>query len=343
MRKMRFLTLIFFIFLIVPITVFGQSYDRLLIEGGGSSQDSSTKLSEDAESSRKNSTKNILERVYDLFSNAIGNRRIISVTPTPPQPQEQPSTPNEGNPNNLLPTGVYTSITYFPQVDPNNILNNTGLNYSDITASLQTCLQNRKVYETAAAITGVPWQVLAGIHFTEGSCRSNVSLRSGTPFGQVELDIGSNCSSQDQGVGEPKVLGYDKDGKTLCGFDNLLDTAVDTGNHLKGKNRIGQDDGVPRTHQELVYALSYYNGGGNQNCLRTRQTIAPYADIPGNCPPLFEGEDDSYVFNKTPDGKHDVMYIRFCDRGKACGEIGKTTPPHRQYGVITVAGALGSI
>ena len=311
-------------FFVLQSVYAAESFDRPLIEGGGSSQDTTTKLSEDAQSARETTTRNILEKIYDLFFNADDNRRIIPINPTQ-QPSQPTPTPDIDNNSNLLPTVAYPSITYFPQPDPNNILNNTGLNYpSAMIANVQKCLQNRGIYQAASAQTGVPWQVLAGIHYTEGSCDPNKSLVSGRQLGVDEPDLNGNCSSQYAGVGKPKALPGGG-----CGFDNLLDTAVYAGNHLKGK--ISK---VPETHEELVYSLAGYNGWGNTNCGRT-----PYQF----CPPLFKGEDHTYVFNKNPDGRHETMYIVYCADRKTCRELGREPPVHQQYGVLTVAGAVSSL
>ena len=312
-----------------PVSIYAQAYDRPVIDDGGNMSGGATKISKQAQESRESTTKKLLEKVYDLFFQADDDRRIIiPITPTHSPSQTTPPS-NSGN-DNLLPTGIYPSITYYPQPDPNNILNNTGLNYpSAMIANVQKCLQNRGVYQAASAQTGVPWQVLAGIHYTEGSCDPNKSLVSGRQLGVDEPDLNGNCSSQYTGVGKPKPIGYDASGKTLCAFDNLLDTAVYAGNHLKGK--ISK---VPETHEELVYSLAGYNGWGNTNCGRT-----PYQF----CPPLFKGEDHTYVFNKNPDGRHETMYIVYCADRKTCRELGREPPVHQQYGVLTVAGAVSSL
>lgn len=206
-------------------------------------------------------------------------------------------------------------------VDPTSLLQNEGLVYSNIlVAAMRPCLSNKSVYEQASSYTGIPWQVLAGIHSKEGSCRANGSLVSGRAIGTAEPDIGVNCSSFAGGLGKPKVV------PGGCGFNNLLDSAIYAGNHLKGK--ISK---VPETHQELAKALSRYNGGGNSNCRGgTNYNF---------CPPAFEGQDDTYVFNKNPDGMHETMYLRYCFDGVLCN-------PPRVYepaGVMTAAGIIDQL
>jgi hypothetical protein len=175
--------------------------------------------------------------------------------------------------------------------------NNT--NYSaDLQNQLRPCLAHKQVYEEAAKYTGVPWQVLAGIHYREGSCGSNQSLVSGRTIGTNEPDLHGNCTSLRAGVGIPKPLVGGG-----CGFDNLLSTAIYAGNHLKGK--IGKN---PETFAELTNALSWYNGGGNANCGKT-----PYS----SCPRSHIGEDDTYVMNLF-DSRHTPMYIVYCADYTVC-------------------------
>jgi len=82
------------------------------------------------------------------------------------------------------------------------------------------------VYKEAEKQTGVPCEVLAGIHFIEGSNNPNASLQNGGP---------------------------------LTG--TLLESAVQAGNELKAK--VG---GSLDSWDSVITALSRYNGGGNSNC-----------------------------------------------------------------------------
>jgi hypothetical protein len=93
-----------------------------------------------------------------------------------------------------------------------------------------------------------------------------------------------------------------------CGFASLLDTAIDTGNFLKGI--IGS--GSITDPAALIGALSSYNGGGNRNCGPGRDNV-PY----GGCPALYPGEDDPYVMNLY-DKRHGLMYIIYCRDGVKC-------------------------
>ncbi len=162
---------------------------------------------------------------------------------------------------------------------------------------------NVEVYQQASEATGVPWQVLAGLHYREGNMGPDKSLVSGRTIGQNEPDIviSGGCS---QGAGPGKPIPLPGGG---CGFRTLLDSAIYAGNHLKGKN--GGE--VPADFAALVKSFSYYNGGGNANCNPRYPT--PYA----YCPPEFTGEDDTYVMNLY-DRKHEQMFIIFCADFTAC-------------------------
>lgn len=175
------------------------------------------------------------------------------------------------------------------------------------------------VYKEASSKTGVPWQVLAGIHFREG-LSLNTSLVSGRTIGAIEPDVPTtSCpSSNPQGVADGKA----ELGSGGCKFSSLADTAIYAGNHLIGK--IGH---VPQSFQDLVTAVSRYNGGGNRNC--GRGSLAP--GYKGQCPPPFFGHDDDYAMNLF-DAAHDPMYIIYCADHTLCSS------PHldQRPGVVTV-------
>jgi hypothetical protein len=168
------------------------------------------------------------------------------------------------------------------------------------------CLLNKVTYEKASQITGVDWNVLAGIHYREGDCGINNSLVSGRKIGSVEPDIGANCSSQSKGAGAPIPLGGG------CGFTSLLDSAIYAGKHVISK--IGKQ---PSSFEDLAKALSRYNGGGNSNCNKT-----PFAF----CPSRFEGDDDTYVMNSF-DASHTPMYIVYCADYTKCNPPKKDDRP----------------
>lgn len=183
---------------------------------------------------------------------------------------------------------------------------------------LEAIRPNREVYEKSSAATGVPWQVFAGIHYREGGAATDTSLVSGRPIGGNEPDVvaGPGCSSDaprgvDDGIPEPMAGG--------CGFASMLDSGIYGGTLLKqkvGDNLNGFED--------LVKALSRYNGGGNSNCGKG----VPY----DGCPRLFEGEDDPYALNFFDD-KHELMYVIYC------ADYTKCNPPREdgRPGTATVA------
>ena len=161
-------------------------------------------------------------------------------------------------------------------------------------------------YKQASSETGVPWQVLAGLHFVEtGSGPGpDSSLVSGRKIGQVEPDVSPvKCTAGVSGPGKPIPLGGG------CGFANQLDSAIYAGHHLAEK--IGK---VPSTFPEAVEAMSKYNGGGNANC-------GEGLDY-GPCPPQFYGEDDPYAMADF-DEPHSSskMYIIFCADFTRCNPL----------------------
>lgn len=169
-------------------------------------------------------------------------------------------------------------------------------------------------YKQAETATEVTWQILAGLHFREGSLNPNTSLVSGRPIGENEPDIvrGGGCSST-YTPGEPVALPGGG-----CGFRTFTDSAIYAANHFKGKN----GGNTPGSFTELAKSLSYYNGGGNSNCNKT-----PYQ----NCPAQFIGDDDTYVMNYF-DAPHEEMYIVYCADFTLC------SPPVRDQrpGVASV-------
>lgn len=153
---------------------------------------------------------------------------------------------------------------------------------SSIKPNLTPELMN--TYAAAEKETGVPCEILAGIHFVEADLNPNGSLVSGRPLGTAEPDAGGAV------------------------FNTLLDSAIHAGEELKGK--VG---GTLGDAQTAITALSRYNGGGNSNC----QLGYPYPIPYGGCPRLFEGEDDIYPMSFL-DPKHDTMYLLYCADYTAC-------------------------
>jgi len=192
------------------------------------------------------------------------------------------------------------------------------------------------VYVEAEKQTGVPCEVLAGIHFREGGNNPNQSLVSGRPLGTPEPDAGGKV------------------------FTTLLETAIYAGNALKGKT----GGSIPNI-ETLAKALSRYNGGGNSNCnsqyscsyaktnndtcpfenccnLSCRETCAqnynktiydfvyPYT-VPSFCPTSFEGQDDPYSM-AWYDNSHLDMYLLYCLDRTMC-----TPQEYNSPGTLVVA------
>lgn len=206
-----------------------------------------------------------------------------------------------------LPTDQ-SSINLPPGNTPEEIKQN-------VVSLLRNNPTNVAVYKQAASTTKVPWTVLAGIHYIEGGLGSNQSLVSGRTIGTREPDIPS-CSSQYSGPGTPIPLSSGG-----CGFSTLLDSAIYAGRHIVGK--IGKN---PSTFEDLVTALSRYNGGGNGNCNDARRTS--YL----GCPRLFEGEDDPYTL-AFYDSRHNNMYLIFCSDLTPCS----SPLPFNRPGVMTIS------
>jgi lysozyme family protein len=209
--------------------------------------------------------------------------------------------------------------TPFPSIPIGELFNTKDLSsLADLKGIAESCLENKDVYEQASATTGVPWQVLAGIHSREGNCGKNKSLISGRTIGQNEPDLLGNCAASATGLGKPFPIAGG------CAFKTLLDTAIYSGNHLKGKIGI-----IPTTIPQLTLALTRYNGGGNANCGKT-----PYS----SCPKLYPGEDDTYVMNKFDD-RHNRMFIVYCADYTMCQPPKVDTRP----GTLTISSIMSSL
>ncbi len=220
-------------------------------------------------------------------------------------------TPNPEEQTTLYPNGGSTPI--------DDLLQGEEVIYSkDTVESVKTCMRNIHVYKAAEHKTGVPWKILAGIHYVEGGCASNLSCVSGRVIGINEPDLDGNCKGS-SGEGQPISLP-----KGGCGFRSLVDSCIYGANHLKGK--IG--GAVPTTIQQLAISLGRYNGLGNANCGRVYATM-PY------CPAPYENFDHIYPFSKF-DAIHQKMYLVYC------ADYTKCNPPKEftRIGVLTVAKIL---
>lgn len=140
------------------------------------------------------------------------------------------------------------------------------------------------VYALAEKATGVPCEVLAGVHFEEGDNNPNQSLQNGGPLNGT-----------------------------------LLASAIQAGDEIKAK--VG---GKISSWNQMITALSRYNGGGNSNC-----GVAP--GYTGPCPPP-EGIDDVYP-TAWIDPQHLVMFLIYCSDYTQCSPYPEVIRP----GVLPVA------
>ena len=137
------------------------------------------------------------------------------------------------------------------------------------------------VYAKASEETGIPCEIIMGIHYMEGGMGSESSLY---------------------------------DGGALRGGD-LLKDAIGAMEHLKGKMGMAgvSADSVQLTYDKLVVGLSNYNGPGNANCSTSPMTGAPrptrWRDS-GRCPVPY-GFDHIYPVNWISP-QHTNMDLIYC-------------------------------
>nr|MBP9691541.1 hypothetical protein [Candidatus Woesebacteria bacterium] len=251
------------------------------------------------------SYQNTLAQNQDMFQDILDHIANFSTTQAPSDPT---SVPNADTPTPT--TGAYEST----DLD----IPATEISYPISTVNtVKTCLSNLNIYRQAESKTGVPWKILAGIHYVEGGCSSNKSCVSGRTIGINEPDLYGNCSSSG-GEGQPVSIAGG------CGFRSLLDSCIYGANHLKGK--IGGL--VPTSIEDLAKSLGRYNGLGNANCGRVNASM-PY------CPAKYEGYDHIYPMSKY-DSIHQTMYLVYC------ADYTKCNPPKvwERIGVLAITQIL---
>ena len=186
----------------------------------------------------------------------------------------------------------------------------------------EKCAQNMPMYIQAARQGGLPENlaaVLAGIHYIEGSCNLNQSLRNGFQIGLPDAQGGLKCTSQDTGPGIPIPIG------SGCGFATVLDSAIWAARHFVGRNS------VPQSLQQLVDAYGLYNGIGNNACGDYNYYIS---DKYHWCPEKFKGEAHPYGMNYMgalfSEYKDYQWFVLFCHDGRLCAknEIKAYTRPN---------------
>ena len=266
---------------------------------------------------------------HDLFNRLLPNDRQL-----PPLPECSQSTSGFTPPD--LPPGVCNGEA-FAKLGPPSETTQVARNVFESTILPNLTEEVVSAYAEAEKQTGVPCEVLAGIHFVEGGNNPNRSLVSGRYLGTPEPDAGGQI------------------------FNSLVETAIYAANHLKGK--VG---GSINNINTLITALSRYNGGGNSNCLQSyacsyassatsvscpvdaccdlacretcasqnSKTIYDYVysyPPPPFCPTSIEGFDDIYPVNWY-DQDHQEMYLLFClDRTMCTPQI------YQRPGALTVA------
>ncbi len=184
--------------------------------------------------------------------------------------------------------------------------------WGEIESNLNANTELVAAYTEAEKQTGVPCEVLAGIHYEEADNDPNKDLQSGADLG----------------------------GRTLT------DSAIQAAKELLGKAGTKIDD-----INTLIKALSWYNGGGNSNCQASGSNNCPYtandrcgetvacatdekactcaaggtpdscrAKCPNGfpfqfsysyCPPQGTGYDDPYVTNWWKSPENDNMYLLY--------------------------------
>ena len=160
------------------------------------------------------------------------------------------------------------------------------------------------VYQEASKQTGVPWEILAAVHYIEtgGSFNPEGSLTSGRKIG-VEIE-------PDQG----NVI-----------YKTLLESAIAAGSVFKSK--YGSKTGPFNDFQTLVKAFAYYNGTGNTQCEGDKPK--PQSKYP-SCPASFLMEDHLYPLG-CYDARHERMWIIFCKDRQKCEPISPNNPNGNEY------------
>lgn len=215
-------------------------------------------------------------------------------------------------PQSQIPTaipGTGTPTYPYPSITPGSVLTGTPapIPAGECTAGLNRALSNLDavasqvipVYQQAGSQTGLPWEILAAIHYVEtgGSFDPNRSLISGRPLGTPEPDQGNKI------------------------YTTLLESAIDAASVFKSK--YGSTSGPFNDFQRLVRAFALYNGPGNRQCTDTG-IVKPQSRYIG-CPRLFDYEDHLYPL-ACYDSRHENMWYIYCSDGQVCPPISATNP-----------------
>ena len=299
--------IIIFLLLLYAVTVPTVNASEKVLSantGTGSSAEKGPRSPQDSQyfNSLKNNAEDIFQFMQDI-SDTSQSGNDPSNTPTPQLGDNAP-TPTE-SPSDSWTTDI-TDQGKFSQKEIN---------------TAKSCLKNQAVYRRVEQETGLAWQMVAGVHLVEGSCGSTASCYSGRIFGELEPDMGNNCTKHAR-----KVAGG-------CVFDNLLNSCLDGAVHFIDK--IGK---VPRTLPQFAEAARGYNGIYNDNC------------YPGNspyswCPAAFKGADHTHpmswfngdlICKQNPNAQY-CLYKIYCYDGEKCA----FGTPQERLGSVTVAKILG--
>lgn len=170
--------------------------------------------------------------------------------------------------------------------------------------------------KSAETTTGTPCELLVGLHYVESSWIDSGSFISGRTIGTPEPDVTSPSACSAYGGS------YTAGG---CVFSSLQQTANYAGDLIQNKVALLKgEQRPPRDFDEMIGAMSYYNGGGNSNCGES----VPYT---GPCPPPI-GTDDPYAMSHF-NQEHSQMYLIYCGDFTRCGGV----TPFTRDGAATAA------
>ncbi len=190
--------------------------------------------------------------------------------------------------------------TSFASLLPTPIPSSSGSVSRSLVSGISTAIVNAAKYGSQKSTTAC--EILIGIHYVEAGWNTDGSFISGTTLGSPEPQVPPTAASCTAYGGTITDTG--------CVFNRLEDTAYYAGDHIKDKMAalVGSWR-PPNNFNEMIGAMSLYNGGGNANC----GTGVPYT---GPCPPPT-GIDDIYAVSHF-DSAHATMYLVYCSDYTLC-------------------------
>lgn len=205
------------------------------------------------------------------------------------------------------------TVWYKPGVGANTGICSVDISGSNLPADLLAAINKLKsVYEQASAATGVPWQVIAAMHYREASNNPNGDLQAGNPIGGPYV--------KDSTVYKAPGYGYPKSLEESAEFAaRYLIEKVNAGLVKKSVN-------IPSPDPEgLKDALFSYNGRAD--------FYARQAQELGFNPATQPYEGSPYVMNNY-DEVHKNMKI-------ATGDGGGINAVDTRFGAFTIYSRLG--